>query len=134
MKSFWKNSEAIVLFCNSQVFASSSIGHKQFNFGPTTEEVSQLKTRVTHAWVGVKMKRHAWRSWADGSRGMHPTEPSYGVWRRRTISFVDLKGEIQVKTWWVKEGKFFFWDFVGLERDGPVVYPANTFDSRLRGD
>ena len=53
---------------------------------------------------------------------------------------------------------FFFWDFVGLEssgtwsprrresnalagyttrpssEDGPVVYPANTFDSRLRGD
>ena len=43
---------------------------------------------------------------------------------------------------------FFFWDFVGFERylitsqtrvkrvsqDGQVVYPANTFDSRLRGD
>ena len=33
---------------------------------------------------------------------------------------------------------FFFWDFVGLElvglEDGPVVYPANAFDSRLRGD
>ena len=51
--------------------------------------------------------------------------------------------------------KVFFWDFVGLEpsgtlsprrresnafagpsrsSDGPVVYPANAFDSRLRGD
>ena len=36
--------------------------------------------------------------------------------------------------------KIFFWDFVGLEpitsssEDGPVVYPANAFDSRLRGD
>ena len=29
--------------------------------------------------------------------------------------------------------KVIFWNFVGLE-DGPVVYPANTFDSRLRGD
>ena len=33
---------------------------------------------------------------------------------------------------------FFFFGFVGLEpsdpEDGPVVYPANAFDSRLRGD
>ena len=33
-----------------------------------------------------------------------------------------------------KVEKFSFFFFFFFSEDGPVVYPANTFDSRLRGD